>query len=271
MAWMLIIEDDKGIRDLLQDRLAEHTLTFAACQAEAYEQLHSSPFDLVLLDLQLPRTPSDMKPSNQIGIDILCAIRKRQLKKRGSAMLMPVVVMTAYGSERLSAQVLIENGANDYIPKPFGTGRDLEQKIQRALNGEGALNPTSSVARTVIRLALHPTDAVVRIENLTYRGATHELLRVLADLYVEDLRALKSPDEYRRVPGNDLATTLRISDRAVRTRIVKFRRQVKTDFRDRLGRIIGRNDIIENRRDWNGYRLNPGTVQILAWDQMPSE
>lgn len=32
--------------------------------------------------------------------------------------------MTAFGSERLSAQVLVENGANDYIPKPFGQGQE---------------------------------------------------------------------------------------------------------------------------------------------------
>lgn len=182
---ILVIEDDRGIRDLLDDRLQQFDLTFATCQSETYEQLQSSAFDLVLLDLRLPRESKDMKAANKVGIDILGEIRKRRLMKRGSTMLMPVVVMTAYGSEKLTAEVLIDNGANDYIPKPFGAGRDLEHKIERALAGEGALVPAANILGTSVRLAFHPTGAEVRVETLSYRGAHHGLLRVLGDRYIE--------------------------------------------------------------------------------------
>ncbi len=50
---------------------------------------------------------------------------------------------------------------------------------------------------------------------------------------------------------------------------MKFRRQVKQDFRDRLGRALGDNDVVENSRDWNGYRLNPRVVRLVAWDHIP--
>ena len=116
---ILVVEDDLGIRQLLTARLKDADVTFATCQSEAYEQLRTSEFDLVLLDLRLPTKPGDMKATNQVGIDILRQIRTQGLTKRGSAMLLPVVVMTAYGSETLSADVLVGTGANDYIPKPF--------------------------------------------------------------------------------------------------------------------------------------------------------
>jgi CheY-like chemotaxis protein len=268
MTRILVVEDDKGIRELLADRLARYEPAFAACQSDCYELLQSTAFDLVLLDLRLPRTELDMKPSNRVGIDILGEIRKRRLTKRGSAMLLPVVVMTAYGSERLSAEVLVENGANDYIPKPFGPGEDLEHKIERALLGEGALVPAANMVGTTVRIAFHPTDEQVRIESLSYRGAHHGLLRVLGDLYVRDLQALLSPEKFAGIRGEDLADELAISGKAARARVVKFRQQVKQDFRERLGRALGDNDIVENTRDWHGYRLNPYVVRVLRWDQV---
>lgn len=270
MIRMLVIEDDKGIRDLLHDLLVQYHLTFAACQSEAYDCLQqTTSFDLVLLDLKLPRKPRDMRTSREVGIDILKEIRKRRLTQAGSNMLMPVVVMTAYGSERISAQVLVENGANDYIPKPFGTGRDLEDKIERALRGEGALVPASNILGKVVRLAFHPTEEVVRIENFSYRGAHHGLLNVLKNLYIKDLHALQSPDKFNGIRGEVLADQLGISGKAARARVVKFRQTVKRDFRGNLGRALDDNDIVENIRDWNGYRLNPKVVTIVAWDQMP--
>lgn len=269
---ILVVEDDKGIRDLLADRLKKHDLTFAVCQSDCYERLKAAAdFDLVLLDLRLPRTPTDMKATNKVGIDILCEIRKRRLVKRGSAMPMPIVVMTAYGSERLSAQVLVENGANDYIPKPFGQGQELEHKIERALNGEGALVPAATIVRATVRLYFHPRDDTVRIETLSYCGAHHGLLDVLRDLHVADLHALRAPEKFKGIRGEKLAEKLGITGKAARQRVVKFRQQVMQDFRDRLGRVLGDNDIIENTRHWEGYRLNPLVVRVVAWDEIPSD
>jgi CheY-like chemotaxis protein len=110
---ILIVEDDKAIRELLADRLRAHELAFSSCQLECFERLDAAEFDLVLLDLRLPRTPSDMAASNEVGLDILRQIRRRGVRKRGSTMVLPVVVMTAYGSEAITAQVLVECGAND--------------------------------------------------------------------------------------------------------------------------------------------------------------
>ncbi|HTR53650.1 MAG TPA: response regulator [Kofleriaceae bacterium] len=268
---LLIVEDDKGIRDLLADRLNRYELVFSVCQSECFANFDSSDFDLVLLDLRLPRTTSDMGAANQVGLDILKQIRSRGLTKRGSAMLLPVVVMTAYGSETLSVDVLIEWGANDYIPKPFGQGQDLEHKIERALSGEGALIPASNIIGAMVRVYFHPKDPLVRIESLSYDGSNHGLLKILGDLYTEDLRALRAPENFNGIRGEDLGKRLEISGKAARQRVVRFREQVKDDFRTKLGRAIGDNDIIENVRNWEGYRLNPRVVRVLGWDQAPVE
>lgn len=266
---LLVVEDDRAIRDLIADRLEHFELTFAACQSEAYEQLGAGRFDLVLLDLRLPREPGDMRPVNQVGIDILKTIRRRRLSKRGSAMPLPVVVMTAHGSEELSAQVLIENGANDYIRKPFGSEDRFEEKILRALAGEGALVPAVTIRNDIIRLAFYDEDDVVRIEASVYRGAHFGLLAVLRDLHLADLEKRRAPENFDGIRGEVLATRLGISGQAVRRRVSKFRRIVRRDLRDQLGRNVGDHDIVENMRDWNGYRLNPLVVRVVAWDQMP--
>jgi CheY-like chemotaxis protein len=266
---LLVVEDDGAIRELIADRLAHFELTFATCQSQAYEQLRENQFDLVLLDLRLPRESGDMRPANQVGIDILGTIRQRRLLKRGSAMPLPVVVMTAHGSESLSAQVLIDHGANDYIPKPFGPECSLEEKIRRALAGLGALVPAVTIGTDIIRLAFSEKDEVVRVETLPYRGAHFGLLAVLRDLYLADLNRLRAPENFEGIRGERLAAKLGISGQAARRRVVKLRDAVKRDLREKLGRVIGDHDIVENTRDWTGYRLNPLVVRVVAWDQMP--
>ena len=205
---ILVVEDDLGIRQLLTARLKDADVTFATCQSEAYEQLRTSEFDLVLLDLRLPTKPGDMKATNQVGIDILRQIRTQGLTKRGSAMLLPVVVMTAYGSETLSADVLVGTGANDYIPKPFGAEGTLEHKIRVALAGEGALVPASNIVGSTIRIAFSTAQEVVCIETFEYSGAHYGLLKVLGDLYVEDLQNLSSEENFTRLPGGRLAVSV---------------------------------------------------------------
>jgi hypothetical protein len=60
---------------------------------------------------------------------------------------------------------------------------------------------------------------------------------------------------------------LQIDEEAVRRRVSTFRQQVSKDFRESLNRVLDENDVVENRRDWNGYRLNPLVVKLVAWEQ----
>lgn len=259
---LLIVEDDRAIRELLADRLRRYELTFSASQLECFERLDAAEFDLVLLDLRLPRTSSDMAASNEVGLDILRQIRKRGLRKRGSTMVLPVVVMTAYGSEAITAQVLVECGANDYIPKPFRQGDDLERKIERALHGAGALVPAANAAANTVCVYFDPKARLLRIESVPY-AEHYDLMKILIEAHAKDLGDLRAWDDYAAIPGRDLAQRLNIGEKALRQRVSRFRETVANDLREQLGRVVGPNDIIENQRRWKGYRLNPRTVRVF--------
>lgn len=259
---LLIVEDDRAIRELLADRLRPYELTFSACQLECFERLDAGELDLVLLDLRLPRTSSDMAASNEVGLDILRQIRKRGLRKRGSTMVLPVVVMTAYGSEAITAQVLIECGANDYIPKPFRQGDDLERKIERALHGVGALVPAANASANTVCLYFDPKVRLLHVESIPY-AEHYDLMKLLIETHAKDLGDLRAWEDYAAIPGRDLAQRLNIGEKALRQRVSRFRETVMNDLRERLGRVVGPNDIIENQRRWKGYRLNPRTVRVF--------
>ncbi|HEX3478687.1 MAG TPA: response regulator [Kofleriaceae bacterium] len=262
---MLVVEDDKAIRELLADRLRPYELTFSACQLDCFERLDAAELDLVLLDLRLPRTPSDMAASNEVGLDILRQIRNRGLRKRGSTMVLPVIVMTAYGSEAITAQVLVECGANDYIPKPFRQGDDLERKIERALTGAGALVPAANASASAVCIYFDPDARSLRIESIPY-PEHYDLMKALIEAHARDLGALRAWDDYAAIPGRDLARILNIGEKALRQRVSRFRETIANDLRKQLGRAVGPNDIIENQRRWKGYRLNPRTVRVFRHD-----
>jgi len=265
---LLVVEDEASIRELIRDVLEPiYEVTFATCQAECYELLKAPAYHVVLLDLRLPREPGDMNPANQIGIDILKQIRARRLVKRDSALPIPVVVMTAYGDDRLTSDLLTKLGANDYLPKPFGENQELERTLDSALCGEGALVSTATLAARTVRLRFHPTTATVRIETLVFDGADHELLNVLREMYERDLQQLVAPEDFKGLAGSALADRLDIDDKSLRQRVTRFRQRVAESFRSELMRALDDNDIIQNERRRDGYRLNPFVVRIVAWDR----
>ncbi len=102
---ILIVEDSDQLRDFLsREALPLYGYrTLAADRGDAALRLiaEQNP-DLILLDLQLP----DMN-----GLDIL-----RELKQQGRDV--PVIVMTAHGSESIAAEAF-RLGVRDYLIKPF--------------------------------------------------------------------------------------------------------------------------------------------------------
>jgi heavy metal response regulator len=101
---ILVVEDEKRIADFLCRGLegAGYAVDAAATGGDAGEQLHSTDYDLVILDLMLP----DMD-----GLEVLERIRSR---KSGP----PVLILSARGTleDRVKG---LEQGADDYLVKPF--------------------------------------------------------------------------------------------------------------------------------------------------------
>lgn len=108
----LLIEDDQMIADGVLTALRRHGysvdwLTDGATAAETLRSLH---FDIVLLDLGLPRKD---------GLDVLRSFRKHDDKT-------PVLIVTARDEVRERVAGL-DAGADDYLVKPF----DLDELIAR--------------------------------------------------------------------------------------------------------------------------------------------
>jgi two-component system copper resistance phosphate regulon response regulator CusR len=101
---ILVVEDEKRIADFLCRGLqgAGYAVDAAANGAAALENVHSTDYDLVILDLMLP----DMD-----GLQVLEKVRNR---KSGP----PVLILSARGTldDRVHG---LEQGADDYLVKPF--------------------------------------------------------------------------------------------------------------------------------------------------------
>jgi DNA-binding response OmpR family regulator len=113
---LLLVEDEKPIREGLKDRLEREgfRVTDAATLAEAMRALDGSP-DLVILDRRLP---------DGEGLLVL-----RELRARGRNT--PVIVLSARGMPEDRVEGL-EGGADDYVTKPFHL-RELVARVHAVL------------------------------------------------------------------------------------------------------------------------------------------
>jgi DNA-binding response OmpR family regulator len=104
MRRILVAEDDPGLELTLGDRLVRegYEVEIATSGEEALERFRSKPFDLVLLDVMLPKMS---------GFDV-CV----ELRQAGSDV--PILMLTARGqlTDKLTGLKL---GADDYLVKPF--------------------------------------------------------------------------------------------------------------------------------------------------------
>ncbi|MEG0777603.1 MAG: response regulator transcription factor [Oscillospiraceae bacterium] len=100
---VLVVEDDKSIREYLQMELAHEgcKVTIAADGREALDKALNNSFDIILLDIMLPYVN---------GVEVCRKIREKSA--------VPIIMLTAKGD--VSDKVLgLDSGANDYLTKPF--------------------------------------------------------------------------------------------------------------------------------------------------------
>lgn len=117
---ILLVEDDPALRTLTTRALQEngYIVRPASAAPEMWLALEAGPVDLVLLDIMLPGTS---------GIDLCRALRQKSE--------VPIIFISAKGSET-DRIVGLELGADDYLPKPFGT-RELIARIRAILRRVG--------------------------------------------------------------------------------------------------------------------------------------
>src|SRR5262247_648908 len=127
---ILVVDDDRRLRDLLNRYLSEqgYTVRTVSDATEMNRQLGRERYDLMILDLMLP------------GEDGLSSCRRL----RGGGENMPIIMLTAKGDD-VERIVGLEIGADDYVPKPFNP-RELLARIQAVLRRRPPAPPPGAPA-----------------------------------------------------------------------------------------------------------------------------
>ena len=111
---ILVVEDEANLRDGIVDLLEgdDHVVIAVGDGVAGVETGLREPFDLVVLDLMLPRLD---------GMDVC---RRLRAARPG----MPILMLTARSSEDDKVRGLVE-GADDYVTKPF-SARELLARVR---------------------------------------------------------------------------------------------------------------------------------------------
>jgi DNA-binding response OmpR family regulator len=126
-ARILLVDDEQSIQTLLSYPLRKegYEVVQATDGRQALERFEEQPFDLVVLDLMLPKVD---------GLEVC-----RQLRGTSSV---PIIMLTAR-SDEIDKVVGLEIGADDYITKPFSM-REFSSRIKAALRRAEMSRPTQT-------------------------------------------------------------------------------------------------------------------------------
>src|SRR5687767_5700121 len=119
-ARILLVDDEQAVQTLLTYPLRKegYEVVGAANGQEALDRFAEHRFDLVVLDIMLPKLD---------GIEVC-----RRLRTRSQV---PIIMLTAKGDE-IDKVVGLEMGADDYITKPFSV-REFRSRVKAALRRGG--------------------------------------------------------------------------------------------------------------------------------------
>lgn len=106
---ILVVDDEPGIQDFIKRNLELRTFKVALASngLEALDLFQKEIFTLVILDIMMP---------NMNGLEVCRRIRQ--------VSTVPIIILTALGEESDKIAAL-DQGADDYLTKPFGVGELL--------------------------------------------------------------------------------------------------------------------------------------------------
>jgi two-component system OmpR family response regulator len=210
---ILVVDDDREIRTLLRDFLVKNGFeaTAVADGQETRRALARERFDLVVLDLMLPR---------ESGLTIC-----RELRATSD---LPVIMLTALGDE-VDRVVGFEVGADDYLTKPFSP-RELLGRIRAVLRRTSQQLHQPATNAAGFKFGEWYLDATAR--TLTHADGTVAALTgaeyaLLALLLEHAPRLLTRKDVLEKTRGRDFDPF----DRSIDVRVSRLRQVLRDDAR----------------------------------------
>lgn len=203
---ILLVEDEEALRTTLSDRLRSegYVVDTAVDGQEGFNKASTLPFDLIILDLMLPR---------RSGLDVCRDIRK-------SGMATPILILTVR-NETVDKVVGLKLGANDYVTKPFEAA-ELLARIEVLLRHVPARRGQGLYECGSIRVDLRETQVTKDGKPVYLTAREFQLLRHL----IENVGATVTREELlRTVWGYDGDTFSRTVD----THVFSLRQKLEED------------------------------------------
>lgn len=160
---ILVIDDEVQMRKLLRITLEsnDYNVTEAAFAKEGIVMAANHPPDLVLLDIGLP---------DENGHSVLQKLREWYTN--------PVIIVSAQNSEDDIIKAL-DNGANDYLVKPFRTG-ELLARIRSAIRGTLKEENNPVINNGTLQIDLQAHTAKLNNEIIKLTATEYSLLALFA-------------------------------------------------------------------------------------------
>ena len=204
---ILVIDDDTRLRRLLKKYLTDNgfEVSEASNPVEADDLLDLFVFDLIIMDIMMPQ---------KNGLDYTKELRERELQT-------PILMLTAMGdsSNRITG---LENGADDYLPKPFEP-RELVLRINNILRRVMASRHSDEVYFGPYTYNLTTGALLQNDTQIVLTTAEQELLKALAS---------KAGETISREELGELLKTDNL--RNIDVQITRLRKKLETDIKKPL-------------------------------------
>ena len=196
MANILIVEDEKAMRDIIADymRKGGHTCFTADDGIDALVTLKNHPMDLMILDVMMPHLD---------GFSV-CKMAREMSD-------MPIIMLTANSAEDDKLKGY-DYGADDYMTKPFSP-KVLLAKVNALLRRS---SPASAGAITAGKIMLHPNAHKVYLDGQEI-ALTHKEYELLSFLMANPRQIFSREQLLNRVWGYDFEGTTRTVDTHIKT------------------------------------------------------
>jgi len=184
---LLVVEDEESFIDALEIGLGREgfEVTVARDGQEAVSKFESGSFDLVLLDLMLPKMS---------GLDVCRVVR--------SQSDVPIIVVSAKGEE-VDMVLMLEIGADDYVQKPYRL-RELVARIRAVLRRR---ERSTQVVESEEKIEIGPVKLDIEARRCFVKGEEIQLRRkefaLLQELLENPGRVLTRETLIDRIWGSD--------------------------------------------------------------------